>query len=107
MGAEVAASKAAGNRRDMMTPGPVGQTISTKLREAFAPEQLEVIDESHQHVGHAGARPDGESHFRVKIVAEAFRARSRVEAHRMVNAVLAEELAGRVHALAIQASAPG
>ena len=90
-----------------MTPGPVGQTISAKLRDAFAPEHLDVIDESHQHAGHAGARPDGESHFRVKIVAEAFRDKSRVEQHRMVNKVLAEELRERVHALAIQASAPG
>ena len=96
--------------RDRMTPerdlGPVGQTISAKLAQAFAPSALEVIDESHQHAGHAGAGPGGESHFRVKIVAEAFRARSRVEQHRMVNAVLAEELRTRVHALAIQSSAP-
>ena len=89
-----------------MTLGPIGQTISAKLRDAFAPDSLEVIDESHQHAGHAGARPDGESHFRVKIVAKAFRAKSRVEQHRMVNAVLAAELRERVHALAIQASAP-
>lgn len=91
----------------MMTLGPIGQTITAKLTDAFAPEYLEVIDESHQHAGHAGARPDGESHFRVKIVADAFRAKSRVEQHRMVNAVLAEELRDRVHALAIQSSAPG
>jgi BolA protein len=91
----------------MMTLGPVGQTITAKLTDAFAPVSLEVIDESHQHAGHAGARPDGESHFRVKIVADAFRAKSRVEQHRMVNAVLAEELRDRVHALAIQSSAPG
>jgi BolA protein len=91
---------------DIMTLGPVGQTISAKLAQAFAPQALEVIDESHQHAGHSGARPDGESHFRVKIVAEAFRAKSRVDQHRMVNAVLAEELKERVHALAIQASAP-
>jgi len=90
-----------------MTLGPIGQTITAKLTDAFAPEHLEVIDESHQHAGHAGARPDGESHFRVKIVAEAFRAKSRVEQHRMVNAALAEELRQRVHALAIQSSAPG
>lgn len=91
---------------DIMTLGPVGQTISAKLAQAFAPQALEVIDESHQHVGHSGARPDGESHFRVKIVAEAFRGKSRVDQHRMVNAALSEELKERVHALAIQASAP-
>lgn len=97
--------------RDKMTPanelGPVGQTISAKLRQSFAPAALDVIDESHQHAGHSGSRPDGESHFRVKIVAEAFRGKSRVEQHRMVNAVLAEELRERVHAMAIQSSAPG
>jgi BolA family transcriptional regulator, general stress-responsive regulator len=93
-----------------MTPepvlGPVGQTITKKLVQSFAPAALEVIDESHQHAGHSGARPDGESHFRVRIVAEAFRGKSRVEQHRMVNAALAEELKERVHALAIQAAAP-
>jgi BolA family transcriptional regulator, general stress-responsive regulator len=93
-----------------MTPetelGPVGQTISAKLRQTFAPAALEVIDESHQHAGHAGAHEQGESHFRVRIVAEAFRGKSRVEQHRMVNAALAEEMRERVHALAIQASAP-
>jgi BolA protein len=95
----------------MMTPaselGPVGQTISAKLKQHFAPAALEVIDESHRHAGHSGAHPSGESHFRVKIVAEVFRAKSRVEQHRMINAALAEELRARVHALAIQASAPG
>ena len=90
-----------------MTPGPVGQGITAKLEQAFAPRALEVIDESHQHAGHSGSRPDGESHFWVKIVADAFRGKSRVEQHRMINAVLAEELRERVHALAIQSSAPG
>jgi BolA protein len=93
-----------------MTPepnlGPVGQRITTKLTQSFAPAALEVIDESHHHAGHSGARPDGESHFRVIIVAESFRGKSRVEQHRMVNAALAEELKERVHALAIQSSAP-
>jgi len=93
-----------------MTPdtklGPVGQRISAKLVQALAPAALQVIDESHHHAGHSGSRPDGESHFRVVISAEAFRGKSRVEQHRMVNAVLAEELKERVHALAIQASAP-
>ena len=90
----------------MHSLGPVGQTIFAKLAEGFTPQALEVIDESHHHAGHSGARPDGESHFRVKIVAEAFRAKSRIEQHRMVNAALAEELRERVHALAIQSSAP-
>jgi len=81
--------------------------ITEKLTEAFAPARLDVADESHQHEGHAGARPGGETHFRVTIVAEAFRGRSRLDRHRMVNAALAEELKSGVHALAIHASAPG
>jgi BolA protein len=85
---------------------PVHETISRKLTEAFAPESLSVVDESHQHEGHAGHRPGGETHFRVYIVAEAFRGKSRIERHRMINAVLAAELAGAVHALAIHAAAP-
>jgi BolA protein len=82
-------------------------TIAEKLTAAFAPLKLDVIDESHQHVGHAGHRPGGETHFRVHIVSEAFRGKSRVERHRMVNQTLSGELAGGVHALAIHASAPG
>jgi BolA protein len=81
--------------------------ITEKLTKAFAPESLRVLDESHQHEGHAGHRPGGETHFRVYIVSQAFKEKSRVERHRMVNAALAGELAGSVHALAIHASAPG
>ncbi len=89
-----------------MSLGSVGQTIAAKLTQRFVPAHLEVIDESHQHHGHSGARPGGESHFRVRIVAESFRGKSRVERHRMVNETLAEELKERVHALAIEAGAP-
>ena len=78
-----------------------------KLREAFSPQSLEVVDESHLHEGHAGHRPGGATHFRVDIVSEAFKGKSRVERHRMINATLASELAGSVHALAIHAQAPG
>lgn len=80
--------------------------ITEKLRKAFAPESLRVEDESHQHEGHAGHRPGGQTHYRVYIVSDAFRGKSRVERHRMVNAALAAELAGGVHALAIHAAAP-
>ncbi|MEH2530265.1 BolA protein [Bradyrhizobium sp. AZCC 1588] len=80
--------------------------IINKLREAFLPESLDVADESHLHEGHAGHRPGGETHFRVYIVSEAFEGKSRVERHRMVNATLAAELEGAVHALAIRAQAP-
>ena len=81
--------------------------ITNKLREAFTPESLDVTDESHLHEGHAGHRPDGETHFRVYIVSQAFKGKSRIERHRMINAVLAGELAGFIHALAIKAEAPG
>jgi len=81
--------------------------ITNKLREAFSPESLEVQDESHLHEGHAAHRPGGETHFRVYIVSEAFKGKSRVERHRMINAVLSAELAETVHALALHAKAPG
>jgi BolA protein len=84
----------------------VKQRIEEKLTAAFQPESLRVVDESHLHAGHAGARPGGETHFRVSVASKAFAGRSRVERHRMVNSALAEELAGPVHALAIDASAP-
>src|SRR3982751_331042 len=83
------------------------ETITNKLREAFTPESLDVTDESHLHEGHAGHRPGGETHFRVYIVSPAFKGKSRVERHRMINAALAGELAGSVHALAIKAQDPG
>jgi BolA protein len=89
-----------------MALGPVGTNIRDKLERVFQPQALDVADESHLHAGHAGAHPEGESHFRVKIVSDAFTGKSRVQAHRMVNDALAEELRSRVHALAIQASAP-
>jgi BolA protein len=81
--------------------------ITEKLTKAFALESLRVIDESHLHVGHAGHRPGGESHFRLYIVSEAFRGKTRLERHRSINAVLAAELSGNIHALAIHAAAPG
>jgi BolA protein len=91
----------------MSTQETVKHTITNKLREAFAPESLEVTDESHLHEGHAGHRPGGETHFRVHIVSPAFKGKSRVERHRMINSALAAELAASVHALAISAQAPG
>jgi BolA family transcriptional regulator, general stress-responsive regulator len=81
--------------------------ITEKLTQAFAPQSLDVVDESHKHAGHAGHRPGGETHFRVYVVSESFRGKSRLERHRMVNETLAGELQGGVHALAIHASAPG
>lgn len=81
--------------------------ISNKLTEAFAPQSLKVEDESHRHEGHAGHRPGGQTHFRVYIVSDAFKGKTRLERHRMVNGILSSELTGGVHALAIHAAAPG
>jgi BolA family transcriptional regulator, general stress-responsive regulator len=89
-----------------MELGPVGRTLEEKLKAAFNPVALSVINESDQHAGHSGSNPSGESHFRVKIMAEAFRGVSRVGQHRLVNEALAQELKSRVHALAIEASVP-
>ncbi|MBV6657523.1 MAG: BolA family transcriptional regulator [Devosiaceae bacterium] len=85
----------------------VKSVIDAKLKLAFRPEALDVQDESHQHEGHSGWRPGGETHFRVYIVSSVFEGKSRVEIHRMINEVLVDELAGPVHALAIHASASG
>jgi BolA protein len=81
--------------------------ITQKLTEAFKPQSLNVVDESHQHEGHAGHRPGGQTHFRVYIVSDAFKGKTRIERHRMINGKLSDELAGGVHALAIHAAAPG
>lgn len=86
----------------------VRATIEAKLTAALAPARLKITDESHLHAGHAGAGAgaEGETHFRVEIVAEAFRGLSRVQRHRLVYQALAEELAGRVHALALSTHSP-
>ncbi|MDQ6432629.1 BolA family protein [Mesorhizobium sp. LHD-90] len=89
--------------------------IEAKLTETFAPERLEVINESHQHAGHhhvesghhATFDGTGETHFRVRIVSAAFAGKSRVERHRAVNHLLSGELKRGVHALAIEPAAPG
>jgi BolA family transcriptional regulator, general stress-responsive regulator len=82
--------------------------IERKLTEALKPERLEVINESHLHAGHqAHFDGTGESHFRVRIFTTAFSGKSRVERHRMINQLLADELRDEIHALAIEAHAPG
>lgn len=81
--------------------------ITKKLSEAFTPDSIDVVDESHLHEGHAGHRPGGETHFRVHIVSKAFAGKSRIDRHRMINALLAPELAGSIHALALHTYAPG
>ena len=88
----------------------VTDSIQEKLTAAFAPAMLVVQDESANHAGHAGAtREDGsqgETHFSVRIVAETFAGLSRVERQRRVYAVLAEEMAGKIHALSLTALSP-
>jgi BolA protein len=86
---------------------PVRDAIVAKLSAKFAPSHLEVIDESSRHQGHAGSRPEGETHFRVRIASANLDGLSRVAQHRALNAALAEELASGVHALAIEVKATG
>jgi len=85
----------------------VAATIRRKLSERLAPTRLDIIDESHRHAGHAGARPEGETHFAVTIVAAAFAGLNRVARQRLIYELLADELATRVHALSLTTLAPG
>lgn len=84
----------------------VASTIEAKLRAALSPARLDIVDESAMHAGHAGARAGGETHFRVEVVAQAFAGKSRLERQRLVYGVLADELAGPVHALSVRALTP-
>jgi BolA family transcriptional regulator, general stress-responsive regulator len=79
--------------------------IRKRLVEAFEPELLEVEDESHHHIGHAGAR-DGRGHFRVTIVSSAFAGQSRIGRHRLVYEAMGELMSTDIHALTVQALAP-
>ncbi len=84
----------------------VAETIRDKLTGRFAPSRLVILDESHRHAGHAGARPEGETHFAVTIVAPAFKGLNRVARQRLVYETLAEELATRIHALSLTTLTP-
>ncbi len=84
----------------------VAKIIEEKLNDAFSPVKLTVIDESHLHAGHAGARPEGESHFRVELVSNKFEGMSRVMRQRAVYQVLAQEMASDIHALALDVKSP-
>lgn len=84
----------------------VAASIERKLTEALHPTRLEVEDESSRHRGHAGYQEGGETHFRVTVVSSAFAGQNRVARQRLVYKLLAEELAGRVHALALTALTP-
>lgn len=89
----------------------VKETMSRKLLSALSPLSMDVIDDSAKHAGHmlhpGGVEPRGETHFTVRITAAAFAGQSRLQRHRMINQLLAEELRDGVHALAIEAKAPG
>ena len=87
--------------------GPVAREMIDRLTAALTPTKLVLEDQSHQHVGHSGHDPRGESHFALIIESAAFAGTSRVERQRMVYAALGELMRARVHALAIRATAPG
>ncbi len=91
--------------------GAITRRIRATLEAALAPSFLEVIDDSDRHAGHlhhpGGVEDRGETHFIVRIVSPAFAGQTRIARHRRVNELLAAELAGGVHALAIEARAPG
>jgi BolA family transcriptional regulator, general stress-responsive regulator len=93
----------------------IQSSIEAKLKQAFSPERLAVVNERHLHAGHHHSESGhhgtfdgtGETHFRVRLISAAFTGMSRVERHRAVNEALAEELKAGVHALAIEPAAPG
>ena len=84
----------------------VKAAIEKKLTAALAPTRLSIVDESHLHAGHSGARPEGETHFRVEIASARFDGIGHVQRQRLVYEILAEELKGPVHALALKTRTP-
>lgn len=87
--------------------GAILEAIQDKLTAAFQPVRLDIQDDSARHAGHAGHHPGGESHFNVTIESQAFAGVAKVARQRLVYRVLADELAGPVHALSVRALAPG
>jgi BolA family transcriptional regulator, general stress-responsive regulator len=81
--------------------------LRERLMVALTPSRLDVVNQSHMHAGHASSPNNGESHYDVLVVADAFKGRTRLERHRLVNDAAADLLKGRIHALAIKAYAPG
>lgn len=84
----------------------VAERIRKKLGEAMSPDHLELVDESALHAGHAGSRPQGESHFRLMIVSGTFVDRGRLERQRMIYQTLSDLMATDIHALSIKALTP-
>lgn len=81
--------------------------IQTALATTFAPAEVEVVDDSHRHAGHAGAAPGGETHYSVRVVSPVFSGLGRLARSRAVHDALAAEFAGGLHALALTLRAPG
>lgn len=84
----------------------VADKIRSKLELSLAPALLEIVDDSHRHAGHGGAKPSGETHFNVIVVSEAFAGKSRVLRHRMVYEALKDLMDAPVHALALTTRTP-
>ena len=85
----------------------LAEKMTSKLKIAFEPRMIELIDDSERHRGHGGWREGGETHFHLRMISASFAGQSRVQRQRAVNRVLAEELAGPVHALSMELAAPG
>jgi BolA family transcriptional regulator, general stress-responsive regulator len=81
--------------------------IQAALAAAFAPAEIELVDDSHRHAGHAGARPEGETHYTVRVVSPAFAGMNRVARSRAAHAVLEQEFGSGLHALSLRLLAPG
>jgi BolA protein len=101
--AQIKALREVPSRDDHMR---IARAIRQRLTSALGPSDLALVDQSAQHVGHAGARPEGESHFQLTIVAEAFEGKSRVERQRMVFVALGDLMQTDIHALSITALTP-
>ena len=86
--------------------GAVANAIDNKLRERFAPQRLNIVDDSARHLGHAGYREGGETHFKVEIVSDAFEGQNRVARQRLVYDALKAEFAAGLHALEVKALTP-
>jgi BolA protein len=82
------------------------ERIRSLLSREFAPAVVEVADDSARHAGHAGARPEGETHYTVLVISTAFTGLGRIERHRRVNAALAQEFSSGLHALSLVLRTP-
>ena len=92
---------------DLKQPSPRASRMKKALQERFNPLSFELIDESSRHAGHGGARPEGETHFRIRMTADAFTGQTRVNRQRLINEALREEFEAGLHALAMELRAPG